>query len=104
MSGFLMMVGITALAILLVIIIKIIDNYYEDRKVGTEISEKIYQAAEKFSAGASDDEIRTILLNCIDFDEDEVDEILELSTSFRADHDGGYIAFINTTRKVLKNY
>ena len=104
MNGFLILVGIVAAAILIIILIKIIDDYFDDRKVGTELSEKIYDAAEEFSNGTPDDEIKTLLLNCIDLDEDDIDEILELSTSSRADKDGGYGAFIKTAKNVLRHY
>lgn len=104
MNRFLVLAGILAVAILIIILIKIIDDYFDDRKAGTEISEKIYNAAEEFSNGTLDDEVKTILLNCIDLDEDDIDEILELSTPQRNDEDGGYNAFIKVVRKVLKNY
>lgn len=83
--------------------IKIIDDYFDDRKVGTEISEKIYDAAKEFSNGTSEDDIKTLRLNCIDLEEDDIDEILELSASFRTDKDGGYDAFIKNAKDVLKH-
>lgn len=104
MNSFFMLVGILAISIFIIIIIKKIYNYLDDRKVGTEISEKIYHAAREFSNGASEDEIRDLLLNCIDLDEDDIEEILELSVLNRADHDGGYGAFIKNAKNILRNY
>jgi hypothetical protein len=105
MNGFLTNIGILAVAIVIIIIIKRIDAYLDDRRVGTELSEKITHAAKRFSEGASEDEIRALLLDCIDLDEDDADEILELSAPYRNDDDdGGYGAFIKITKNVLRNY
>lgn len=58
----------------------------------------------EFSNGTPDDEIKTLLLNCIDLDEDDIDEILELATSSRTDEDGGYAAFLKTAKNALRHY
>jgi hypothetical protein len=103
-NGLLTNIGILAVAIAVIIIVKGIDDFLDDRRVGAELSEKIIRAAKSFSEGASEDEIRALLLDCIDLDEDDIDEILELSISSRIDDDGGYGAFIKITKSVLRNY
>jgi hypothetical protein len=69
-----------------------------------QLSDKIYKAATAFSEGESLDEIRSILLNCLDLDEDDIDEILLFSSPHITDNDGGYNAFIKAAKKTLKNY
>ena len=104
MNSFFMLVGILAVVFFIVILIKKIDDCLDDRKVSAELSEKIYHAAREFANGASEDEIKFSLLNCIDLDEGDIDEILELSISGRTDHDGGYGAFIKNAKNVLRYY
>ncbi|HWQ78785.1 MAG TPA: hypothetical protein VN381_08200 [Anaerovoracaceae bacterium] len=68
-------------------------NFYED--------EKVYQAADEFARGASSDEVKAILASCLDFDEQDAEEILSRAIPCRTDKDRGYRAFISSVNKIL---
>jgi hypothetical protein len=104
MDHILAMAGLTAVALLTVYILKIIDNYYYEKEIGTELSEKVYRSARAFAHGGSDDEIRGTLINSLDFNEEEIEEVLAASNPHRNDNDGGYQAFLEAAEKVLTNY
>lgn len=104
MERVLALVGLSAIAVLIIILVKKIDDYYDDQNTGTEISDKIFQAARAFAEGKAEGEIRSILLNCIDFYEEDVDEVLYASKQYRNDRDGGYEGFLKAARKILINY
>ena len=102
MSIFFENVGLfAALVLLLYIAKKISDSFYLERAGGCPEDDRVYKAAAKFALGAPFDEIRDILANCIDFDEEDVEEILSRSSSHRADEDGGYGAFIEAVNGIL---
>lgn len=62
---------------------------------------KVYQAARAFAQGESIDEIKELLLNCFDFDEDDAGKVVLSAKSYSNDIDGGYSAFINIINLVL---
>jgi hypothetical protein len=63
---------------------------------------RVYQAAREFAQGEPIDKIEKLLLNCVDFDEDDVSKVVNSSKSYCDDVDGGYSAFINTVNLVLQ--
>lgn len=103
MNSMLANIGLLAIAIFIIYSIKKIDGYIYDKKTGTSLSDKVYRAAKAFSQGESADDIRKILMNCIDFDFDgeDIEEVLELALPHRTDDDGGYNAFVVAVNKVL---
>ena len=98
MYGFLATVGFIAVVLLVTFIIKKVNDYYKNTNY--KIHGVEYDAAKKFAQGASCDEIRDMLINNIDFDREDVEEILALSTPHRTDSDGGNNAFIKAVNKV----
>lgn len=104
MDRILIMAGLTAIAVLIIYIAKKTDDYFFDKKTGTDLSEKVFRSAKAFSQGESADGIRNILINCIDFDEADIDEVLSMSYPHRNDADGGYHAFVKAVKKVLTKY
>jgi hypothetical protein len=101
MDSILTQVGLLAIAIFIIYIIKKLDGYFDDKKTGTNLSDKVYRAAKAFSQGESADEMRNILMNCIDFDGEDIEEVIALAFPHRTDSDGGYNAFIEAVNKVL---
>lgn len=63
---------------------------------------KVYQAARAFAQGEPDEKIEALLLNCFDFDEDDVERLLALAKCFSDEIDGGYSAFLNFTNLLLR--
>ena len=104
MESILIKVGLIAVAILIIYIIKRIDDYNFDKKTGTELSDKVYAAAKVFAEGAPTAEIRGILINCVDFAEEDIEEVLCISSQHKSDADGGYQAFLNAAKQTLVNY
>jgi hypothetical protein len=104
MEGILIKVGLIAIAILIIYIVKKIDDYNFDKKTGTELSEKVYAAAKAFAEGSPAAEIRGILINSIDFAEEDIEEVLSISSHHKNDADGGYQAFLNAARQTIMNY
>jgi hypothetical protein len=104
MESILMKVGLIAIAILIIYIVKKIDDYNFNKKTGTELSEKVYAAAKAFAEGSPASEIRGILINCIDFTEEDIEEVLSVSSLHKNDVDGGYQAFLNAATQTLTNY
>ena len=104
MDGVLTKAGVIAIAVFIILIIKIIDNYVDDKKIGTELSDKVYQAAKAFSQGKSEDEVRNLMMGCIDFDEEDIEEVLSQAASHRSEEDGGRCAFIEEAKKVISRY
>lgn len=108
MIGFLGNVGFVAIILLIFFIIKKVDDYLYFKKVnslGVEVmyfaDDKVYKAARAFAQGVSSDEIREILLNCVDFDEEDISQIMTSAEPHKTDDDGGYGAFIKTVNKTL---
>jgi hypothetical protein len=104
MESILIRAGLIAVAILIIYIVKKIDDYNFDKKTGTELSEKVYAAAKAFAEGSPAAEIRGILINCIDFAEEDIEEVLSMSSQHKNDVDGGYQAFLNAATQTLTNY
>ncbi|MGR6127496.1 hypothetical protein [Paenibacillus sp. SER-28] len=61
----------------------------------------VYKAAQKFALGTPVDEIREILTNSYELDENPVKGTMLLALSHRNDTDGGYLAFIKAVNRVL---
>ncbi|MBP1312446.1 hypothetical protein JOD82_005592 [Paenibacillus sp. 1182] len=62
----------------------------------------IYKAAQKFALGTPVDEIREILTNSYELDDNQVEETMLLALPHRHDTDGGYLAFIKAVNRVLE--
>ncbi|APB75878.1 MULTISPECIES: hypothetical protein [Paenibacillus] len=62
----------------------------------------IYKAAQKFALGTPVDEIREILTNSYELDDNQVEETMFLALPHRNDTDGGYLAFIKAVNRVLE--
>ena len=108
MEGFLAKAGIISIVILVFFIIKKIDNYFYNKRSdglgGNSIyvaNDKVFKAARMFAQGASNEEVKKLILECIDFDEEDVDEILSLSEKHKSDGDGGYSFFLKAVNKIL---
>ncbi len=104
MESVLINIGLIAVAGLIIYLAKKITDYNSDRKTGTELSEKVYAAAKAFANGSPDSDIRDILINSIDFNEEDIEDVLLMSCRHRNDADGGYQAFLNAARRALANY
>lgn len=106
MNGILSKIGLIAIVLVIIYIIKKIYDYYYKKAILKskddlyESNNKVYKAARAFAQGATFDEIRNTLNNCIEFDEDDIEEILSLSFPHRTDEDGGYGAFIKAVNHV----
>jgi len=103
MENILMQLGIMTVAMAIIYLIKKIDDYYDDKKTGSELSDKVYRAARVFAEGGTELKVRSILINSIDFDSEDIDKILELAIQHRTDSDGGYRAFLDSVYQVLDN-
>lgn len=101
MYSFLENVGLLAIAFVIIYGYKKIKEYYYFKQSSFCENEKVYKAADDFVLGASSDDVKAILANCLDFDIEDVEEILSRSISHRTDKDGGYRAFIRSVNKVL---
>ena len=104
MESILIKAGLVAAAILIIYIVKKIDDFNFDRKTGTELSDKVYAAAQAFAEGSSSDEARGILINSIDFTEEDIEEVFSMSSPHKNDPDGGYQAFLHAARQTLTHY
>jgi hypothetical protein len=96
--------GLMAVLLLIICLIKKLNDCFYEREIRSEVSNKVYQAARAFAEGESDETVRAILITCIDFDEDDIDEVLSRSCLHRGDRDGGYQGFFNAAMKVLTHY
>lgn len=101
MNNILAKFGFTTIVLLLFYIIKKISDYFYLKKANYQEDDKVYKAAREFSQGAPFNDIRDTLENCLDFDEEDTEEILSQSFPHRSDEDGGYNAFIKAVNKVL---
>lgn len=100
-DSFLANVGLLAIIFVIIYGYKKLQDYYYFKPSGFYENEKIYKAADEFVHGASSDDIKAILTNCLDFDKEDAEEILSLSIPHRTDKDRGYKAFIKSVNKVL---
>lgn len=108
MVGFIEKVGFITVVLTVLYIIKKFDDYLFSKKLNslgessTYIAdEKVYKAARAFAQGISLEDVREILSECIDFDEEDVEQILAFSWNHTSDEDGGYSAFIKAVNKTL---
>jgi hypothetical protein len=101
MNSFLAKIGLITIVLLLLYIIKKISDYFYFKKDNYQENDKVYKAAREFAQGAPFDDISGLLANCIDFDEEDTEEVLSRSFPHRTDEDGGYNAFIKAVNKVL---
>lgn len=99
--SFLESMGLAAISLLALYLIKRISEYLDWKKTGYQQDDRVYKAAGEFAHGASPGDIRRILINCINFDEEDIEEILSRTLPHRIDKDGGYLAFIKAVNKVL---
>lgn len=96
--------GFIAIILLVICLIKKLNDCFYEREIRSEVSDKVYQAARAFAEGESDEAVKSILIACIDFDEDDIDEVLSRSYLHRGDRDGGYQGFFKAAAKVLTHY
>lgn len=75
--------------------------YQRVKRLGFFEDEKVYKAADAFAHGAPSDDVKAILVSCVDFNKEAAEKILSRSIPHRADKDGGYRAFIKSVNKVL---
>lgn len=64
---------------------------------------KVYEAARAFAMQSSEEIIRDILLKSIDFEEEDIDELMSMVEFHKNDIDGGYSAFIKAVNQLLGN-
>jgi hypothetical protein len=108
MDGFVTKVGIISISFLIIFIIKKTDDYFYNKRSygfgGNSIyiaDGKVFKAARAFSKGDSNEEVKELLLNCINFDEEDASEILSISEKHKMDVDGGYSSFLKAVNKML---
>ncbi|HEY5584854.1 MAG TPA: hypothetical protein VIK78_10235 [Ruminiclostridium sp.] len=108
MEGFFAEAGIFLITFFIIFIIKKINDYsYNKRSDGFGensiyiLDKKVFKAAREFAKGASNEEIEKSLLKCIDFDEEDADEILSMAEKHKSDIDGGYSSFLKDVNKIL---
>ncbi len=89
MEHILAMAGLAAVALLTAYIFKIIDNYYYDKETGTKLNQKVYRSARAFAQGEPVEAVRSILIDSLDFDVEEIEEVISASLPHRNDSDGG---------------
>jgi hypothetical protein len=63
---------------------------------------RVFQAARAFAQGEPLENVKELLLNCVDFDHEDAEEIVLSANFYRNDVDGGYNAFICIVNLVLK--
>lgn len=102
MNSFLDNIGVIAIVIIIIYCFKKIIEHEEEKHISFYESKKIYEAAEKFSKGASSDDVAILLESSLEFDATDAEKVLSLSLPHRSDTDGGYNEFINSVNKVLK--
>ena len=99
MEQFFAMLGYSSVILGLMYVLKI----YADKKEADSTfieDQKVYEAARVFAQGDSKkEEAREILLKCIDFDEEEAEEII--SSAEKGRYNSGYADFLKAVNMVL---
>ncbi len=101
MNSFLQNVGILTIEFLIIYIYKKILEWNDYRNSGFYEDEKVYRAADEFAHGSPSDEIKAILSDCLELDEEGIEKIMSLSLPYRNGKTGKYQAFIKAVNKVL---
>lgn len=101
MNSFLENFGFFAIFFSIVYGYKKIQDYYYLKRLGLHENERVYLAAGEFARGAPAGEVKLILENCSEFDEEDIKRILSRAISHRLDKDGGYRAFIRSVNNVV---
>ena len=101
MDGFLVNVGILAIAFVIVYIYKKVLEWHELKYSGFYEDEKVYKAADKFVEGAPADEVKAILGECYSINKTDIEKIMSMAIHGRTDKDGGYRIFIRSVNQVL---
>ncbi|WP_405112797.1 hypothetical protein MHH28_05450 [Paenibacillus sp. FSL K6-1217] len=91
---------VTVLTALLVLIKRQYDRIYLLQDCIYENS-GVYAAAARFAGGASDREVRELLVTSFEFDRQETEVIIARALPHRMEPDGGYGAFIEAVNRVL---
>jgi hypothetical protein len=105
MDGFLIDVGVLTIVILIIYIIKKIYDYNYFKRIShiwdnESNQDNIYKAAGVYSSGAPVDDVKSILVNSINFDDEDIDDLLSLLYQHNSAI-GGYNFFILAVNKVL---
>lgn len=101
MHGFLENVGLLAIFFAVTYGYKKILEYNDSRRIGLPENKKVYQAANEFVRGAETGNVKAILDECFEFEEEDIKKILSRAIPHRTDQDGGYRAFIRSVNKVV---
>ncbi len=101
MDGFLVNVGILAIAFVIVYIYKKVLEWHDLKNSGFYGEEKVYKAADKFNKGASPDEVKAILSECYSINKTDIEKIMTAAIHSRTDKDRGYRIFIRSVNQVL---
>lgn len=99
MNSILIDIGILAIFCIIVYLCK--QGFEYLRRPVLYESDKVYLAAEIFSSGAALNEVEALLNNCIEFDEADSVNVLNLALPHREDTDGGYSGFLHSVNIVL---
>ena len=102
MNSILANIGILAIAFVIVYSYGKLLDYYDLKRPSELLSDNIYLAAKKFAEGASPEEVKTILTECDEIEEEAANKIIEQSFPHRKNKDGGYRAFIKSVHLVLR--
>ena len=94
-------IGFIAVILAIIYVYKRIAEIHSYKDSDFYESKKVYKAASEFANGASSDEVKNILTNSVEFDEEDADNVLADLSSHRLDEDGGYREFIKSVNKVL---
>ncbi|QDY82607.1 hypothetical protein FQU75_03890 [Paenibacillus polymyxa] len=104
MNEILTMTGLILIVLVVLYSVKKIYDFIDmQNMIQRDIYEnyEIYRAAQKFAFGTPVDEIREILTNSYELDDNQIKETMLLALPHRTDPDGGYLAFIKAVNWVL---
>jgi Glu-tRNA(Gln) amidotransferase subunit E-like FAD-binding protein len=101
MEHFFSVVGLCSIVLLLLYILGVYDKFKMSEDDFVEDT-NIYKVAQLFEQKKLDkSKIKELLLKCIDFDEEEAEEIILRAEKARNEENSGYVEFIKVVNKVL---
>lgn len=99
MEHFFVVLGFCSIAFWFLYILKVYsDNKAADSAFIEDI--KVYEAARLFIKGDSK-KVKELLLKCIDFDEEEANEIISMAEKDKTKKSDGHVEFLSAVNKVL---